>query len=512
MPSSAKHFFHKNRSQASLSFHHPSDKRPPQASPTDSQSPLHSPAFPPYSATSATSATSSPREDYEDYRFNQPSRVDESRQSHFTVPTRSQSQRSPPSHYAEHPTIQLVSPSHADVAPAAVEVNPDSYYYPPSSAIAPKDDRKRRFFRLGLSTKEPTNNSGSVNAQVIGRSISVRRKPTAPQISTEIGSRPVQHRWSASIAAPASEEEDDGVRAGLDPSHLQPIPNLPGPPLPEKDSLSSPRPPTQQGFPVRGASLPGAGINTVIRQPLERQGSSNSPWENTVSSVQEYQSHSETYHHRPQSYLPSPSSATSTSSHPLLPRAPPDAFQSFQHEQTSRPSSRHSFGPPSPIQPVHVRDSLPYRVPLSQVYNESSMGPPAQQQPPRRGSNELPQANQPGVLNRESSYQSYTQGSQGPTQASGPPAQFGGQLGVHPPGTSYRAAPQPSPMAPQPSVDAGRSTSPSSRSYDDMLNMDVAQVVAKYYELRKPISLICDQFPRPFPALSLNIISRGQIP
>lgn len=486
MPSSAKHFFHKNRSQASLSFQDPSHRRPPQASPSDS--PLPSPAFAPYSATS-TSTVLTPRDEYEDYRFHQPTNLDESRLSQFAIPTRSQSQRSPPpADYAPQPTTHhRVSPSLANRAPAAVEVSPDFYYRPPSSTAAPKDDRRRRFFRLGLSTKEPANNSGGVHAPIVGRSISVRRKPTAPQISTEVGGRP--QRWSALSATPASEAEGEDARVGvgLDPSHLRPVANLPGPPLPAKDPITSARPPTQQGFPVRGASLPGTAVNTVARQPLERQGSSNPSWGNSIPSVQEYHSRSETQYHRPPSHLPSPASATSTSSHPLLSRRPSEAFQPLHHERTSRPPSQQSFAPPSPLQPNHGRDDHPYRVSLNHTHTAGSMGPPAQQLPPRPGSNELaPQQNQPGGSTREGSYQTYPQGSQGPNQISGPPAQFGGQLGINPPGTNYRGGPQSSPMAPQPSADAGR-TSPSSRSYDDLLNMDVAQVVAKYYELRKPI-------------------------
>lgn len=511
MPSSARHFFLKNRSQASLSFQDSNQTRPPQASPLNS--PLPSPAYSPYAATSAASLTttaSTPRDGDEHYRFHPSNNLDESRPSQFAIPTRSQSQRSPPppAHYYPQPTTPTTIPtnhhqfstSYPDgverapapaPAPAVIEVNPDFYYRPPQPPAAPRDGRKKGFFRLGLTTKEPANNNnGGVNAPKVGRSVSVRRKPTA----TENGGR---QRWSALLATPTSEEEEvdvDRVGLGLDPSRVGSRANPPGPPLPEKDPTPSSRPPPHQGFPARGASLSGPAVNTVLRPPLERQGSSSNPsWGNPVPATPEYESPSDAGHyHRPPSHLPSPTSATSTASYPVLSRGPPEVYQPLYHEPTSRPASQQSFAPPSPLQPNHPgrEDHQPpsHRVSLHPTQIPGSMGPPSHQLPQRPGTNDLAPLNQAAVGHREVSYHPLnSQGSQGSNPGSGPtpPAQFGGQLGINPPGASYRGGPQSSPMAPQPSADAGR-TSPSSRSYDDMLNMDVAQVVAKYYELRKP--------------------------
>lgn len=543
MPSPAKHFFHKDRPQALLRVQDPNQTRPPQASPTN-DSPLPSPAYSsPYSTSSATSLittnASTPREGDQDYRFHPSNVRNESIRYQSTVPRRSQSLRAPqppppptPAHYLPQPptthttaTARATAPPTATATatataisthpsrlsqsfadgegvPVAGEISPDFYYHQPPSSAAPKEDRKRRFLpRFGLSNKEPGNNSGGgVNAQTIGRNLSVRRKPTAPQISTENAGRPIQQRWSTAISTPTSAEEEfegvDRVGVGLDSSRLPSRTIPPGPPLPEKDPTLASRPPPHQGFPVRGASLPSAtAANPLLRPPLERQGSSNSSWgNNTVPVVPEYPSHPEThYHHyRPPSHLPSPASATSTSGvHPLLARRDPsEVFPPLPHEPNSRPSSQHSFAPPSPLQVNPGREDLhlPYRGSLPPPsHPPGSMGPPAQQLPQRSATNELLPPNQSGgTNNREgAAYQAYPPGSQGPNQASGPsPAQFGGQLGIHPPGANYRGGPQSSPMAPQPSNDAGR-TSPSSRSYDDMMNMDVAQVVAKYYELRK---------------------------
>ena len=501
MPSS-RHFFHKNRSQGSLfNNQDPNDRRPSQVSIADS--PLHSPAFPPHSTTSAST---SPQDDGEEYRFDQTYRSDVPRASQFAIPSRSQSQRSPPPNYGHQPTIHLVTPGQSGIGPSAVEENPDIYYQQAPTANNFKDDRKRRFFGLGnlSSTKEPVTNHGGAVAQKPGRSISVRRKVPAPSISTEVASRPlVQQKWSAAVAPSASEgeEEDDGSGAILDPAHIQPLANSVGPPLPDKDSSRSsrlpPPPPPHQEYPLRKTSLPGVSANTSVRQPLERQTSSNpSLWENTVRPIQQYYVPSDAQSHQQQSYQPSPSSATSTSSHPLLSRVTTETPQEQHQEQHSRPSSRHSFGPPSPVlQNSRVADKHPYRASLNQsqpnAYTPSAMAPPPAQQPSQgRGSNELPPQNQP-VLNREGSgYQPYAAATQGQNQASASQSQYGGQLAVNPPGATYRGAPQPPPMAPQPSTDTGRSTPPPSRSRDDLSTLDVAQLLTRHDELREYLSAL----------------------
>lgn len=505
MPSSTKHFFHKNRSQASLNFHDPLSRRPPQASPSDS--PLPSPAFAPDSGPTATSApfdsvTSTspapPLDNYDEHSVHALTTVDESRFVPAAIPTRSQSQRSPTIDYGASstttpPNQHLVSvpssPSVGVASPAPIELRPDVDYSSAPSAAVPKEDRRKRFFRLGLSAREPPSNSGGVNppGTGIGRSLS-RRRAAAPQIVTDTGSRPVQQRWSAFVGAPASEAEKDG--AGLDSWHRQSLAHLPsGPPLPEKDPITAARLATPPGFPVRGTSLAVAAVNSVPRVvPSAPEPPPHSPWAQSVPSVPELHPHPDAPDFRPPSHLPSPASATSTSSPHLLSRLPAEtAFPVVHPDRPSRPQSQHSFAPPSPLLPHHARDDQPYRGSLHPAHTPGSMGPPAQPPLPRPGSNELGQLGSPsGALHRDNSYQSYAPGQPGPHPTPGASAQFGSQLGIHPPGTnSYRGAPQSSPMTHQSSGDAGR-TSPSSRSYDDMTNMDVAQVVAKYYELRKP--------------------------
>ena len=453
---------------------------------------MHSPAFPPHSGPSAStsaavsaSASPSPHYEEEDYRYGQPNQSDEARFYQRGLPSRSQSHRTPPSNYVQHPSIQLVGPLQGEIAPIAVDDNPDSYYQQGPPPSAPKDDRRRRFFGLGSSSgpKEPINNSGG---QRIGRNLSVRKKP--PQISTDGSNRPVQHRWSASIA-PTTSEEEEGGGAGLDSSHLQPAVNVGAPPIPEKDpSRLSHFSPHQQELAARGTSTPGVVTSNLNRQPLERQGSSNSSvWEN--SGRQPYRAQNEPHFPLPPSYQPSPSSATSTSSHPLLPPGSIENSQQRYQEQPSRPSSQHSFGPPSPIQPNYRgSENQPNRSSLisgpTSAYTPPPMGPPSQQQPQGRGSNELSPQN-PGVLTREGSgYQPYAQ-SAGQAQTPGAP-QYGGQLGVNTQGGSYRGVPQPSPMVPQPSTDTGRSTPPPpSRSRDDLAGLDVAQLMNRHDELRK---------------------------
>lgn len=485
MPSS-KHFFHKNRSQASLlntQDHH--DRRPYQASPADS--PLQSPAFAPHQPVPVSS---SPHDDQEDYRYGyaQATHSEESRFYQLGLPTRSQSQRNSPGIYGHQPTIQLVGPPHGGESLTAAEENPDSYYQHASTPSTPRDDRKKRFFGLvSSSPKELPVNNGAGNSQRLGRSISVRKK--APPISTENTNRSTPNRWSTSIAPPTSEEEEEGGGAGLDLSHLQPLANSAAPPIPEKDPLRSPHfPPPPQDYPSRGASLQGVTTNNPVRQPLERQGSSNSSvWENTIR--QQYRASADAPHHQPQSYQPSPSSATSVSTHSLLlSRGPADPPQQYYQEPPNRPSSQHSFGPPSPIQPTYRgSENHPYRASSSQstpgAFGPNSMGPPAsQQQPQGRHSNELPHPNQ---LSREGSgYQSYAQNA-GPNQGPGAPPQYSGQLGVNAQGGTYRGPPQTSPMVPQASTDTGRSTPPPSRSRDDLGVTDIQQAANRYEELRK---------------------------
>lgn len=490
MPS--KNFFHKNRSQGSLlNIPDSNDRRSYQPSPIDS--PLHSPVYTPHSLTSASHSpyddnNNKDDDDDPDHHFAHSNRSDEARFYQLTtLPTRAQSQRTPPSHHI-YPGNNLAPPP-IGITQAAVDENPDSYYQqppppPPPTSIAPKDDqRKRRFF--GWSSKETADNNGGPTSQRLGRNISVRRKAPAPQISTQPSGRPVEQRYSTAIAPSASEEADDRGGANLNSSHLQPAGAAP--PIPEKDSLRSPQFPNaqQQQSPYR-APLQGVVTSNPNQQPLERQGSANSTvWENTVRPPQHSYRPPSQPHHQPQVYQPSPSSATSTSSHPLPARGAHETLPQY-YQNSSRPSSRQSFGPPSPLQQNPRAD--PYGPGLNETsaYPPGSMAPSSQQQqqPPGRGSNDLQPQRGSGPV-REGSYQNYSQSSQDLIQPANAPPQYRDQLA---PGNNYRAPPPPpSTMAPpQSNLEQERSTPPPSRSRDDLAGLDPAQLLIRHDELRKP--------------------------
>ena len=474
-----KSFFHKNRSQGSLlNVHDSNDRRSYQASPIES--PLQSPVYAPHSLTSTSQ---SPHDDDHNHDPDHgPSRVNRSDEARFyqTLPSRTQSQRSPPSNQ----TFQgHLAPPHSGITRAAVDENPDSFYQQSTTLIAPKDERKKRFFGT-WSSKEPADNNGGPTSQKLGRNISVRRKaPATPQISTETSDRQAYQRNPNVIAPLASEEVDEGVRAGLNPSHLQPAGAAP--PIPEKDSLRSPQFPNtqQQESPYNRAPSQGVVTSISNRQPLERQGSANSTiWENTVRPTQHSYRPPSQPQYQPQVYQPSPSSATSTSSHPLPVRGAHETLPQY-YQNSSRPSSRQSFGPPSPLQ------QNPRADPYGPGLHETGPNPPStmapssqQQQPPGRGSNDTQPPRAPGVAREGSAHPAYSQSSQDSSQPPNAPPQYR-ELG---PGNNYRAPPQGSPMPPQPNLEQERSTPPPSRSRDDLAGLDPAQLLVRHDELRKP--------------------------
>ena len=491
--------FHRNRSQASLSIQDPNDRRSYQTSPVDS--PLHSPGF------SRPSIASSVGPDEDEDRYYQPYRPEEARGPSGVH--RSQSQR------GHQPTIHLVpSPSQGSAEPPAFDENPDSYYQQQQTPVSNKEEPKRRgLFSLKNSSiaKEPANNA---SGNRLGRSISVRKKVPAPGISAG----PTR---AAFLPSPHDEEEVGGG-VNFDNSHLQP-----GPPPPQKDLLSN-----QSEHSYNRPAPQSVVTQSFNRQPLERQGSStSSAWESTIPTTQQQQQHpyqqqqqqhqqvrsppeqsqqaptyqptpssatstsSHPLHQQPTSHQPSPSSATSTSSHLLQSRTQQGALQQlYSEKKTSRPSSQQSFGPPSPlhsppraIENYQPRSNTNPGPPTPHTQGPMGPPPPQHQQPPTRRSDEFVPPQQVAGLNREGSgYQAYHQGAQGQNQQSGAPPQYGSQLGVNnPQGNSQRGAPQSAPMAPQNPSDQGRSTPPPSRSRDDLSGLDIAQLLQRHDELRK---------------------------
>ncbi|KAL8992974.1 MAG: hypothetical protein Q9169_006687, partial [Polycauliona sp. 2 TL-2023] len=499
MPSRAsKHFFHKNRSQASLlSSQDPNGGRPSYlASPIDS--PLHSPAFPPPHPAAS-------HDEVDGQQYGHPYPAEEPRPYQAAFPTRSQSHRTPPAHASPfnhpQPTIQLVGPSagqQANSPHSIIDQDPDAYYHQaPAAPVQKEEPKKRRFFGLGSSSRE-SNTSAPIPAaapQRLGRSISVRTKnyPYQNPPPAVSATRPVQQRWPSESSAstyppPASEEEDD-VGTTLPSSATGPAP-----PIPDKDPLRSTDFAIGSNGAFRKPSLQGVTVDTNGHPRFDRAGSATSTTWESPQSLNQYQRVQSDPHHIPPSYQPSPSSATSVSSHPLAPRGPQEVLHHHHQElQTSRPPSQQSYGPPSPTQTTYPARFEPHQGRLAQATAPAlsqipgSMGPPQNQPSRDRRSQDLAQQqqNHQGGGSREgAAYQPYHQIGQAQGQPQGPPPAYSSQLGVsNQQGNSHRG-PQPSPMAQQITGEQGRSTPPPSRSRDDLSGLDVAQLVARHDELQ----------------------------
>ena len=242
----------------------------------------------------------------------------------------------------------------------------------------------------------------------------------------------------------------------------------------EKDPLRSPAfppPLTHEEYLHSRSTQQATDPDSATRQPLERQSSAQSPKHTRQ---------------QPSSYHPSPSSATSTSSHPFAHRVPHEALQQFYQDQTSRPSSAQSLELPLALQYPRASESHQNRLDQSQAsletYMQGSMGPPPTQQgPPTRRSSETTQqsSSSGGQVREGGNYQHHNQGAQqGPTLPSNAPPQYSAQLA--PQGQNYRGSVQTSPMMQQ----EGRSTPPPNRSRDDLSGLDVSQLLSRHDELR----------------------------
>lgn len=488
MPSRHHLFSKGNRSQVSLGSE-ANDKR------VYGESPLHSPAFPPQSAPSPQYDD---REEEQSYTV--PYRSEEANFYQLSTggqPTRSQSQRVPNIN-TNQPTIHLVGPHSSSSTPSsAIDDNPDRYYQegptPPPHKTEPK---KRRFFGLGGSSSSSGKDAGkgggsAISQKGLGRSISVRRKEQVdPQIYADSGYRGSQSQWSKP-GRPTEEEVEDRGGAGLR------TPNYPytsSPHPPDKDPLKSPAlpPPFTQEDYVSATSQQQSGVtNSSTRHPLERQGSRQSSWERAAQQVQKHPRGDSTQQPNPASYHPSPSSATSTSSHPFSHKSPHEDVSQYYQDQNSRPPSQNSLEPPPPNQRPRTVDFYQSKQERNQsnsaTYIQGSMGPPQppQQPPQNRRSSESAQQGQTASQARDGGvYQPYNQNVQpGQVLPSSAPPQYSGQLA--PQGQNYRGNSQPSPMA-QGITEQGRSTPPPSRSRDDLSGLDVSQLVARHDELRMP--------------------------
>lgn len=496
MPSKYSSLFKSNRSQASLPIQ--SAQEPKTYPASNVQTPLRSPAFapPPLSVGAAYA------QGEENNSYTRPLVSDEARVHRQSVPARSQSQRSPPSSFSG-PTIQLVGPPTRSLESPSSDEDHHTFYKPAPPVAAQKDDQrrsKRSFFGIGSSSspREPGNRIPPSGHGGLDRSVSVRRKAPAPQISTNVESHQAQQRWpqgpSPSSYSPSAGDEE--ALGGVKLEEVSPELTSGVPAVPAKDPVRVPQhrsslqqdqyhgqipllqqrvnadpgnrqPPDQQGVRENSARERGATPSYHLEQPQPQQPHTQQP-----------QAHQ---HSQYQTLHPSPISTTSTSSHPLPLRGAQDHLQQPNLEtQVSRPPSRQSIEPVSQ-QPHDPPSPTLQSTPPPPPHVQDLMGPPPGQPPQIRGSVEPNQQNTPAGVPREgSSYQNHGQGGQGQSH--------GSQLGVNnPQGGNYRGAAPPPPMAPSVPGEQGRSTPPPSRSRDDLGGLDLAQLLARYDELRKLI-------------------------
>lgn len=488
MPSKYSSLFKSNRSQASLPLQSAQEPKPYPASTI--QTPLHSPAFapPPQSAGAAYA------QGEENNSYARPLVSDEARIHRQSVPARSQSQRSPPSSFSG-PTIQLVGPSPRSIESPSSDEDPHTSYKPAPPVAAQKEDQKRSkrsFFGIGPSSsaREPSNRVPPSGQRGLDRSVSVRRKAPAPQISTNVESHQTQQRWPlgpspSTYSPPVGDEE---VQGGVKIEAVSPELTSGVPAVPAKDPFRAPQQRLslqQDQYHGQMPSQQRVSTDPSNRQAPDQQGGRENPArERGPASSYQLQQPQSQQHSQYQTFHPSPISTTSTSSHPLPLRGAHDLLQQPNSEtQISRPPSRQSidsvsqqpYDPPSP-----TLQSTPPPPPHAQ----GLMGPPPGQPPQNRGSMESghQQNTTAGVPREGSSYQSYGQGQS-----------HGTQLGVNnQQGGNYRGpAPPPPPMAPSVPGEQGRSTPPPSKSRDDLAGLDMAQLLARHDELRK-LSLTYD--------------------
>ena len=485
--------FKSNKSQASLLSNQSYQDRPLQYQPSPFESPLASPAHGTFPLQqSAASSPLSPEDRDRDDSLAQTYQADEAKfYQQNSIPRRTQSQRTPPLQPRSNlgPTINLVGPGQSGAGSNTIEedFNPDSYYsQQPPAKTEPK--KKRRFFGIGESSSSRDHIGGlpSNTTKGLGRSISVRNKPPPPQVSTNAKYDPSQQHWpsgstSAKLPSITSNREETGQRVNSAYEQY----STANPLTPPKDPPKSPGFPEQNYFENQTAAS-SSSTAASQSQSTEPAGFQKTPvWERigrppnhlrTVSNDQQPQQF--------QAFHPTPSSASSVSSHPLPSRSAQDLlYQNTHYPQGSRPSSRQSYDPPTP--PPHH----PYHQGISSfqspaLYTEGTMAPTAQTHSSGRSIDLNQQMQQSGSGRDLNNHQQYMQ-AQGGNPSGQQSGQYGAQLSAsNAQGGSYRNAPGTSPMMQQNSnSEQGRSSPPPSKSRDDLSTLDVNQLSQRYEEL-----------------------------
>ncbi|KAI4120531.1 MAG: hypothetical protein LQ347_007078, partial [Umbilicaria vellea] len=341
MPS--KYFFKPNRSQASLPIQSAQEPKTYPASTV--QTPLRSPAFaPPPPSAGAAYAQGVDNSDYA-----HPLVSDEAPGHRQSVPARSQSQRSPPSSFSG-PTVQLVKPPIRSIESPSSDEDSHTFYKPAPPAAAQKDDqrsgRKRSFFGIGSSSspREPGNRIPPSGHGGLDRSVSVRKKAPASQISTTVESHQAQQRWPqgpspSSYSPPLGDEEAlGGVKVeGVSRELTTGVPAVPAkdPVRIQQHRSSLPQDQYHGQTPLLQQRV---NTDPSTRQPPEQQGVRDIPARERgvapsyqLQQAQPQQPHTQQpqshQHSQYQTFHPSPISTTSTTSHALPVRGAQDHLQ-----------------------------------------------------------------------------------------------------------------------------------------------------------------------------------------
>ncbi|KAI9739136.1 MAG: hypothetical protein M1834_007349 [Cirrosporium novae-zelandiae] len=421
-------------------------------------------------------SSSAERSDY--YRvpsqqYQPPETFSQQQQSNYQAnfPRRTQSQRTPPSHlYNGQPTVQLV-PASLDSEPSIIDEEP-AYGRPSLSSRADssfdsdtKKSKKGFWGKSHSSSKESVGSSHSAS-KGLGRSISVRRKPPVQQVprvsQAPQGYEQSSSQWNSpeSLSAHLAQQHQGAI---VETSHTSTTDYSGHRRVPSITTTISPTSEPQQTH--QDYDYPTPDSSRLSREsfqapsPKRQHQSPRSPAQAQPDDYRPY--------HNPQR----PSDSLS------------DQFYIHSDNQSYRPPSQQSLGPPSPV----------YRQPqvIDPPPRTSSHGPPPPQhmQSTMKTAGGQAQGQGPVQMQQHQNGQNRGSGNSGQTQAgSGPPPYSAPSTGNQQNQQQHRDNRQASMPNSQPgsglSEQGGRHTPPPLKSREDVANLDLAGVLQRYEELQ----------------------------
>ena len=446
-------FGRSNKSQASLLSSHEGQsglgRSPQQSAISPSESPVHPQAYHYPAPSTQTAYNEAPEPRRQQAYFN----TEEGHPAHAIA--RSQSHRvSSGSNVYQRPDVNVTSPSSRD--PTTIYEYPPPPKEPLDAAKGEKEHKKSKRERLFGSSK----------------STSTAKESTVPRISAPIG--PAQLGRSNSVLRkppPAQDQQGGGLQ----------YPQIQSPKY-----TSGSRESVQSVSGVSGAEELESPVNEAYyRQHLVKgefadEASPQTPVSHQSPQYREDAPQQFTDQQQGQQYQafqPPPSRGSRDSYQPYQPQTDRLSLQTFD-----RPSSRSSFGPPSPELPVqNISDSRPSTATSHHTqsrYSAQSLPPTLQQQGSTlRGDPTNPQMRQGQQLNPHTI----------------PPRLNTEQMDQGHDSYSSRQGAPPPPRHLSQNNEQGRSTPPPrSSTREDPSSMDYQTLLSKHEELRKRIGLPCD--------------------